>query len=388
MRGMPASSRLRPLLALLLAAAIWLPLLHVYFARPRPERTAQLFARHTALWIDPALRAHELDRMRATNAEWDFMGRSFLVWALANQALRDPAQAPRALQAIDAILDETLRLERELGMYHFLMPYAHGGPFRVEPQASQFLDGEIALMLALRREVAEKPEYVAPLRERVERMAARMQKSPVLSAESYPDECWTFCNTVALAALRVADHLDGTDHSQLLRDWVAVARRKLVDPKTGLLVSSYTVDGRAKDGPEGSSIWLSAHMLQVVDADFAQDQYTRARRELRHGFLGFGWAGEWPASWRGREDVDSGPVIPWLDVSAGSSGLAFVGAAGFGDRAYWDQLWATLEMAGFPVAEGGTVRYAAGNQVGDAVLLYALTLGPMWHKVQSPRGAR
>jgi hypothetical protein len=27
--------------------------------------------------------------MRASNAEWDFMGRSFLVWSLANMGLRE-----------------------------------------------------------------------------------------------------------------------------------------------------------------------------------------------------------------------------------------------------------------------------------------------------------
>ena len=79
-------------------------------------------------------------------------------------------------------------------------------------------------------------------------------------------------------------------------------------------------------------------------------------------------------------------MIPLLDVSAGSSGLALVGAATFGDRAYLDELRATLELGAFPVERDGGVTYAAGNQVGDAVLLYALELGPMWRRVQAPRG--
>jgi len=377
------------LCALLVASAIWLPIVHLLFARSAERRADQLAARGTALWVDASLREREVAKMRGSNAEWDFMGRSFLVWALANRALREPAAAPRALAAIDVIIDETLRLERERGMYFFLMPYARAGRFVVAPEASQFLDGEIALMLAMRRVVAEKPEYRAPLAARVERMAARMKQSPVLSAESYPDECWTFCNTVALAAMRLEDRLDGTDHAQLLADWVKTAKRRLVDPKTGILVSSYTVDGHHLDGPEGSSIWMAAHALQIVDAEFAADQYARARRELRHSALGFGWAGEWPASWRGPRDVDSGPVIPLLDVSAGSSGLALVGAASFGDRAYLDELRATLELAAFPIERDGGLTYAAGNQVGDAVLLYALEMGPMWRRVREPiaRGA-
>ena len=62
-------------------------------------------------------------------------------------------------------------------------------------------------------------------------MVASMQESPVLSGESYPDECWMFCNSVALAAIRMADVLDGTDHSELLRRWVEMAKRKLTDPQ-------------------------------------------------------------------------------------------------------------------------------------------------------------
>ena len=73
-------------------------------------------------------------------------------------------------------------------------------------------------------------------------------------------------------------------------------------------------------------------------------------------------------------------MVPLLDVSAGSSGLAFVGAAGFGDGAYLRQLGTTLRFAAFPV-DGGK-RYAASNQVGDAVLLYALELGPAWEKAR------
>ena len=97
-------------------------------------------------------------------------------------------------------------------------------------------------------------------------------------AESYPDECWMFCNTAALAAIRMSDALDATDHSALFHKWLRTAREKLVDRQTGLLVSSFTLEGRPKDGPEGSSIWMSAHCLQLIDAKFAADQYRRARR--------------------------------------------------------------------------------------------------------------
>ena len=86
--------------------------------------------------------------MRVSNAEWDFMGRSYLVWSLANMSLRDPASKPLYLRTMDQIIDETLQLEKQEGMYFFLMPYAKDRPYLVQPAHSLFLDGEIALMLA------------------------------------------------------------------------------------------------------------------------------------------------------------------------------------------------------------------------------------------------
>lgn len=382
---------LKDALALVLATALWLPALHLLYACDpaavfRPDavspRARALAERHLALWSDPAARAREVERMRSTNQEWDFMGRTFLVLALASMATHEAgAERARALAAIDAIVDETLRLERERGQTHFLLPYGRSGGWRGGGR-SLFVDGEVALMLGARRLVEERADWRPLLAERAAAIRAALEAGPVLSGESYPDECWTFCNAAALAALRVHDALDGTDHADLCGRWVARAKERLVDPATGLLVSSYRWSGEVKDGPEGSSIWFVTHALAVVDEPFARDQYERARRELEVRALGFRLAREWPRSWPNVEDVDSGPVVPWLEASASSSGLAFLAASTFGDGDLLRGLLASLDFAGFPVEEEGTLRYAAGNQVGDAVLLHAMTQGPLWARVR------
>ena len=271
------------------------------------------------LWTDPQERQRELEKMRTTNAEWDFMGRSFLVWALANRSLRHPQDKPAYLEVMDRIIDETLRTERELGMFHFLMPYARQRPFVMQPPRSIFLDGEIALMLAMRRLVEEKDSYRKPLRQRVQEMVRRMEASPVLCAESYPDECWMFCNTVALAAIRTSDRLDGTDHRAFFQKWLEMAKQKLVDPRTGLLVSSFTLDGQPQKGPNGSSLWLSAHCLQLIDEDFAADQYRRAKRNSAASC----WVSPMPASGRslGMDSATWTPA-PWSPCWASAPGPA------------------------------------------------------------------
>ncbi len=388
----PLRRRLIPgVVSLIAATTVWLPCLHFLYwsSLPPPKNdfeveplATRLAAQQLYLWTDAESRQRELAKMRGSNAEWDFMGRTFLVVALANRSLRHPEQKAACLEVMDRIIDETLKTEQERGMYHFLMPYARNRPFVMQPPRSLFLDGEMALMLASRRLVAEKEAYREPLRQRVEEMVRRMEAGPVLCAESYPDECWMFCNSAALAAVRMSDRLDGTDHTAFFHRWLQMAKQKLVDPGTGLLVSSFTLDGQPKDGPEGSSIWMTAHCLQLIDEDFAADQYRRARKELGREVLGFGYAREWPVSWVGPEDVDSGPVVPILGVSAGSSGLAFLGARAFDDRAYFRGLQASVDFAAFPSEHEGRLRYCAGNQVGDAVLLYAAVLGPLWDEVR------
>ena len=379
------------LAALLAAGLVWLPCLHWLFAKPATDFTTaaglspqsrRLAARHLQLWTEPQLREAELRRMRGSNAEWDFMGRSFLVWSLANMCLRDPGSKAVYLQTMDQIVDETLRLEKQEGMFFFLMPYAKDRPYAAQPAHSLFLDGEIALMLASRRVVEEKPDYKSLLTARVNDIVERLRASPHLVLESYPQECWMFDHVVALDAVRMADCLDGSDHGELIREWLAMARQKLVHRESGLLVSSFMPDGIVLDGPEGSSIWMVAHGLQLLDEAFARDQYQRARRELGAITLGFGYAHEWPASWDGPADIDSGPIIPVFKISAGASGMAFIGASAFGDDRYLASLAATLDFAGFPSCRGGRLKYCASNQVGDAALLYASTLGPVWQKVQ------
>jgi hypothetical protein len=379
-------------LALLIAAALWLPFMHLLYkpnldrfrtASGVAPRAAALAARHIELWSAPASRRREIERMRHSNAEWDFMARTYTVLALSNMALREPARADEYLAIMDAMIDETMRIEEKRGMHYFLMDYARDGVFRNAARRSVFVDGEIALMLGARRMVREQKAYRALMNKRLQQIERQMRETPLLCAESYPDECWMFCNAVAMAAFRMAEALDGADHSALIDAWLRSVQKRLTDPATGLLVSSFTLDGRVLDGPEGSSLWMVAHCLQLVDTDFAADQYRRARRELARTVLGFGWSREWPTAWRSPADVDSGPVIPFLDISAGASGLAIVGAAAFDDRPYLTALLTSLEYGGFPVSENGRLRYCAGNAVGDAVILYAMVLGPLWEAVEN-----
>jgi hypothetical protein len=392
MTSSPIARGARVLSCFFIGMTAWLSALGWFYGRDLRAASAEAH--------QPLLRA-ALDRLdddaadekaratlRTTNPEWDFMSRTFLVLSLANLALAEPERKTEHLAVMDRVIDRTLADEREGGLYHFLLPYARAKSFVLDPPRSQFVDGEVALMLGVRRLVGEKPEYRRLFRERVELVEKRMRASPVFCAESYPDECWTFCNSIALAALKLADVLDGADHDEFFRQYVQTARARLVEPETGMLVSSFRVGGEFLDGPEGSSIWLSAHMLELVDREFSRDQFLRAKRHLARSLFGFGWAAEWPRTWPGPSDVDSGPVLPLLDASAGSSGLALVGARAFGDFEFYDELSRSLRLGAFPIERGGRLRYAAAGPIGDSVILYSAVAGPLWRKIEGLGAAK
>ncbi|MCK5706565.1 MAG: hypothetical protein KAI43_02840 [Candidatus Aureabacteria bacterium] len=375
-----------------IAGSIWLPCLNFLFKvdinsyrtkegiAPKTQLLAQRQMRN---WENYSKKEKDISKMRVVNAEWDFMGRTFFVLSLANMACMEPSKTEEYLNTIDRVIDDTLELEKKKGKYYFLMDYARDSEFLSKQKRSIFIDGEIALMLGARRLLEEKQTYKKEMEKRITLMISQMKQSPVLSAESYPDECWLFCNTAAIASIKIGDILGTGENVEFINEWLEVLKANFIEPKTGLLYSSYSVDGNIYQGPEGSSIWFAAHCLQLVDEVFARTQYRLAKEELARHVMDFGYAKEWPSSYKTGSDVDSGPVIPFLEISAGSSGLAFVAAGAFDDDIYLQKLLTAVQFAGFPIEKNGELKYGASNQVGDAVLLYGLVVGPLWEKAKS-----
>lgn len=359
--------------ALALGTTTWIGTASAFVAPDLPD------GRSLPAWVTALLEARlypwesgdhaDLERLRASNPEWDLMSRTFLVMALADLCVRLPESRPRWLRAWDTILEDTLARVESEGQQTFLLPYAQARPW-VGPGRSLFVDGEIAWMLGKRREVREDARWRDPHAASIGRVSEQLSGSPLGLAESYPDECWSFCNVFAASALQIHDTIEDRDSHAATIARTLGALRSL---STGLIPSSFTLDGRVGDGPEGSTLWLVAHLLRTLDTPLAREQYAIARASLGRTAAGFGWAREWPEGTKTRPDVDSGPIVPGVEASAGSSGLAILGAASFGDREYLRALLASLEMFGFPSETGGRRSYLASNAVGDAVLLAAMT---------------
>jgi len=320
--------------------------------------------------------------LRRTNPEWDLIERMIGGLALACAALREPERASRVAPVLRRLALSTHAAAQTHGHAWFLLPYVHRGTWR-GPARSLFVDGEIGVLLGAALMLQpDDVELGEALDARLRHVRRSLRAGPLGSAESYPDECWTYCNATALAALRMGRVLRGRDDRDLVRRWVEGAHEALIHADTGLLVSAYTWEGQATQPPEGSSLWWSAHALRLTAPELARDQFRRAREALFRTRLGFGYALEWPEGVEARVDVDSGGIVPGLGASPASSGLALVAARSFEDQAMSSSLWASVELAGF-AHEGGGERWSlrAGNAVGDAVAAYAMVQGPVWDRL-------
>ena len=379
---MKIPSRLRALAVVALSFVAVESQLHRAF-QPSGREAAELVAEERATLQDVPREQAARDALRAQNPEWDLMRRMFVSLTLANELALHPERKDVAID-LDGLADGLLADDARTGAWGFLLPYARSKPFhRVEADGprSLFVDGEIALVLAARELTHEvTPSARAALDLRVSRIERAMRESPTRSGESYPDEAWTFCNTTALAALALYDTARGTDHRADADAWIGYAKAHLVDPSSGLLVSSYHLDGRFLDRAEGSSIFMAAHALLLWDREFATAQWSRAKELLVFDVAGFTLAREWPRSHDGMTDVDSGPVIPLLDASPGASGLAVIGASAFGDDAARDGLVASLRFAAFPRKTSAGLTFAGAGPMGNAVVAYALSFGPLWER--------
>lgn len=346
------------------------------------ERAADLLERQARAWEDPDQRATTIAELRRFNPEWDFMRRTFLVLAAADRALAVPEEKDRWLALIDDLILTTTHEVEAFGHDHFLLGYADAKPWVDPSERSLFVDGELALMLGARRLVEEDGKLAQLHRKYVARITASFERAPAGLPESYPDEAWLFCVTNALVAVRMADGLDGTDHNALIDAFRARAPSLLHAP-SGLLNSELTSAGASLDGPEGSSLWLVATNLRLLYPDLAQAQYDGGTRDLYHQLFGLGYASEWGPSWRGPVDVDSGPIVPFLDASPSSSGFALLASRSFGDHARHAALTRALRAADLLLVLDPRMAELAGNPMGDVILLYALNHGPLWDRVLS-----
>lgn len=210
-------------------------------------------------------------------------------------------------------------------------------------------------------------------------LAAAFAGSPTPFLAAYPGQAWPVDSTVAIASLRLHDKLRTPRYAAIADGWVAAAKERL-DLRTGLLPHRADVDtGAPIEVARGSSQSMIQRFLVDVDPAFAAGQYT----VFRDRFRPFGPAiREFPTGVAGEGDVDSGPLL--LGISLSATAVTMGAARVQGDDRLAGALTGLAEVAGVPVDTPHTRRYALGVlPIGDAFVAWSKTARP-WVSAPPP----
>lgn len=287
--------------------------------------------------------------------------------ALAHPELRD-AYLPAMRRAADRIVaPETLRFARDRWRQDPLA-IAPGG------RGHAYL-GYAALALGMLRRLDPTTPHAALHDRWIDALAARLDRAPHGLFETYPGEAYPADIASVAGAIGLHQEITGLDRSALLARWAERYRARWIDAGSGYLIQAGDPEtGRALDAPRGSGTAIAAYFLSFADRALARD-LDRALAEVGHAsLLGFGAVREHAPGHAGGGDVDSGPVV--LGVSVSATGFAIAAARQHGDRARFRELVRTATLFGIPIDRGAGRRWLAGGPLGNALLLAMLTASP------------
>ncbi|MFE4457279.1 hypothetical protein ACFROC_07965 [Nocardia tengchongensis] len=201
----------------------------------------------------------------------------------------------------------------------------------------------------------------------------RLLASPTALIDTFPGEAYPTDVAAVAAAIAVHGRATGADHSAVLAHWARQVRAVQIDPGTGLVLQRMGADGHGHDAPRASGTGLAAYFAGFADRALAEQLATGVFREER-SVLGFGAIHEYGGGSDGPGDIDSGPVI--LGISVSATAFALAPARAFGHRDVFTRIFRTTDLTGLPLRSGNRLRFANGGAIGNALLLAFLTSGP------------
>ncbi|TWD79574.1 hypothetical protein FB561_0636 [Kribbella amoyensis] len=219
--------------------------------------------------------------------------------------------------------------------------------------------GLVALQQSDAREIDEYTSASAEIA-----AAFRTSKSPFLAA--YPGQAWPVDSTVAMASLSLYDKLVAPRFVRTTAGWITAVKGEL-DPATGLLPHQVTP---ATTGARATSQSMIQRFLVEIDPAFARSQYQL----FRDAFVGGLGVLEYPKGVAGSGDVDSGPLVFGVSLSATA---VTMGAARIQQDPLADRLAREGDLLGVPISGWKTKRYAFGLlPIGDAFVVWSGTARP------------
>ncbi len=317
--------------------------------------------------------------------EWAMFGSVFYLAATENlqrewerQPGRPPGTAPAAYArgAIEAatalVLDPT----------HHTWVKTHWGPDYLHRE-NVFFRAMLIQAMVSRENLIRDGRDLARLRDQVETLSAALDASPHGILNDYPGECYPIDVFAAVAMIRRADALLGTDHRAFAERERRAFRGSLVDVYGLPGYFAYPDTGTLEDPSRGIGNSYVCIYCPELYPDWASDWYNRYLKGFWQHRLGATGFREYARTIPGKDwfyDVDAGPVMAGFGPAANAYGVAAARANGRFDDAW--TLSSQVLAASWPLP-GGTwfgarilSNAAHAPYLGEANLLFLFTTMP------------
>lgn len=321
----------------------------------------------------------ELQAVDHQNPEWALFSLSYAVFAFTNMAALDSSFRAEASHYTELAIQRALT--EEISAFY---KFRNAPPTGVDTAGSVIYLGHLNLMLGCHRLLNPNSRF-AGLHDTLTRVLhGRYRRTPSHNLESYQGLTWVADNTVALASLQLHSQLTGSPYGQFCPQWVAYARRHLLDPPSGLLISSIGTATQAFDGPRGSSAGWSNFFIYRFDPAFAAEQYQcyQAHCSTNLGVVRLyrERAGTYTTD---PGDIDSGPLLLGYGIPA--TAFAFADAVALRDWRNAQRLRRVIALGSKRLETPQEIQYGVRfvdlsvSPLAEALLLHAETMTP-WVK--------
>ena len=327
--------------------------------------------------------AKNLSLEEISSTEWPIFGSVFYLWA--TESLQEAWEQDQAVWPVAPKVYSAGAIEAAAALItdpnHASWVKEHWGEDYLHKENVFYRMLLIAGMTGYHKLVGGD-KYLDFLRDQVETLSAELDKSRFGLLDDYPGQCYPTDVMAAIAAIKRADSVLGTNHSEFVKRAIRGFEGDLAD-ETGL--PPYYADSRS--GAIGESRGCSSQWMAI----WAPELWPEQAKEWYENFEKHFWQKRWtavgfrefPKDSNTKEwymDVDSGPVICGYGAAASAFGIGAARANGRFDHAY--PLSVEVLLTSWPLPNGTLFvpkflsNATHAPYLGEAALLYALTRMP------------
>lgn len=340
--------------------------------------------------------ATKLTTQDISGTEWPVFGSVFYLWATENlqQAFdENPTLAPSAPRSYArGAIEAAAALVADPN--HASWVKEHWGDTYLQKE-NLFYRMLLISGLTSYQKLLDDPKYEDLLRSQVESLARELDESPYGLLDDYPGQCYPVDILPAIAAIRRADAVLGTDHTEFTARAIRGFQDSRLDEHTGL--PAYVEDsrtGRAKDSARGVGLSFMLIWAPELWLETARDWYAKYEEQFWQKGRWLAGFREYPknvdAGWFAFNDVDAGPVVCGYGAGACAFGVGAARAMGRFDHAY--PLAAQAIVGSWPLPNGTLSgprvlsNLSDAPYLGEAAVLFALTRKPVGATITTELG--